>query len=189
MTTYVLLALVIALGVLVFLLLGALIEMYRDLAQVREYSGLLDRPLPIELGDRQGTRPSAWGLPPALDKAQRALVVLLSDRCATCRTIMASLNGTVPEHVVLVLEPPGGMGDSELAIQITTGSDRVVIDREHSIADRLQIQLTPSALVVEDGVIDRALTVPSVRQFEALVTTNRTIRPTSMSSQTTGVSS
>jgi hypothetical protein len=193
-TTYILLAIVIALGVLVFLLLGALVEMYRDLAQIREYTGLLDRPQPIELGDREGSRPSEWGLPAELDGKRRALVMFLSDRCATCRTIVWSLHGTVPEHVFLVLEPGpmptgGGSGGGELVAAIAERSDRVVIDRDHAIADRMGIHMSPSALVVEDGTIARAVTVPSVRQFEALVTMTRSINLTSMSSQPTGVSS
>jgi hypothetical protein len=186
-TTYILLAIVIALGVLVFLLLGALVEMYRDLAQIREYSGLLDRPQAIELGERQGSRPSEWGLPPALDDERRALVMFLSDRCATCRTIVWSLNGTVPQHVVLVLEQ--GRDHGGLLAGLSEDSDQVVVDRDHTIADRLQIQMSPSALVIEDGTLARAVTVPSVRQFESLVAMTRSITLTSMSSQPTGVSS
>jgi len=187
-TTYILLGLVIALGILVFLLLGALVEMYRDIAQIREYTGLLDRPLPIELGDREGSRPSQWGLPPALDDERRALVMFLSDRCSTCRTIVSSLKGAVPQHVVLVLEHGKATGDGELATSIASGSNRVVIDRDHAIADSLQIQVSPSALIVEDGAIVRAMTVPSVRQFEALVGMTRTIKLMSASNEPTGVS-
>lgn len=190
MTTYILLALVIALGVLVFLLLGALVEMYRDLAQVREYSGLLDRPVPVEIGDRKGTRPSEWGLPSSLDTERRALVMFLSDTCATCRTIVTSLNGTVPDHVVLVLEPGAKGATGEYVAPIAAaGSNRVVIDLDRSIAERLQIQMSPTALVIENGTIDHAITVPSVRQFDALVSMTRSIKITSLSSQPTGVSS
>jgi hypothetical protein len=187
-TTYILLAIVIVLGVLVFLLLGALVEMYRDLAQIREYSGLLDRPQPVDIDELVGSRPSEWGLPPALDDERRALVMFLSDSCATCRNIVWSLNGTVPQHVVLVLEP-GRVKDGALAARIEDGSDRVVIDRDHAIADRMQIQMSPAALVIEDGTFARAVTVPSVRQFESLVAMTRTFKLSSMSSQPTGVSS
>src|SRR3712207_7138521 len=51
--TVILSASVVILGALVFLLLGAQVEMYRTVEQLREHSGLIDQSIPI---DRKSTR-------------------------------------------------------------------------------------------------------------------------------------
>ena len=103
---------VVILGALVFLLLGAQVEMYRTIEQLREHSGLIDQSIPISLS-RVGSRPSSVGLPGPLDSAVRGVVLLLSDKCATCRSIAASLDGALPQDLVLVVEPdqPGEPSD------------------------------------------------------------------------------
>lgn len=168
--TVVLSSAVVVFGVLVFLLLGALVELYRSVEQLREHSGLLDRPRPVDLVS-SGIRPSTVGLPAHLDGVPGAVVLFLSDKCATCRSIAAALDGAVPRDVVLVLDAGGAAeaaGGAELTLRYDLG-ERVVVDHDRVIADRLGIRITPVAVVVEQGRLVRASTVPSTRQMYALL--------------------
>jgi hypothetical protein len=166
--TVVLSASVVILAVMVFLLLGSQVEMYRTIEQLRDYSGLIDRPVPVTL-TRTGDRPSSVGLPTELDSAVQTVVLLLSDKCATCRSITASLDGAVPRDVLLVIESENPEDDSGLALSYDLDPARTVIDPTRRIGDELGINTTPVAVVVENGRFARATTVPSTRQLYALL--------------------
>ena len=106
-------AMMVAVGVLalvVFVLCGVVYELFRDVRQLRDVAGILDRPLEVEIGTVAGTRPSTHGLPQALDSAASALVLFLSDRCGTCRSLAAGLEPQgsvkVPECLVHGLVMP-----------------------------------------------------------------------------------
>ncbi|MEV0590606.1 hypothetical protein [Nonomuraea cavernae] len=162
---------------MVFLLLGSQVEMYRTIEQLREYSGLIDRPVPVAF-TRSGERPSGVGLPAELDAAAQALVLLLSDKCATCRSIVASLDGAVPRDVVLVIEAEDPDQSAGLTMSYDLDPTRTIIDSTRHIGDALGINTTPVAIVVEEGRFTRATTVPSSRQLYALLESlraNRTI--------------
>ncbi len=45
--------------------------------------------------------------------------------------------------------------------------ERVLIDDEERIVKRIGLDLTPVAIIVENGRVARAQTVPTVRQFRA----------------------
>jgi hypothetical protein len=174
--TIVLSATIVVFGALVLLLLGAQVELYRSVQQLREYSGLLDRSIPIEL-PRLRTRPSSAGLPAFLDTTVSAVVLFLSDKCATCRSIAAAFDGSMPRNVVVVLDAGGdGAGmpqPPELALTYRFDQDRTVLDLDKRIADGLNVKVTPAAIVVENGRMVRGSTVPSTRQLYALLETLR----------------
>lgn len=169
--TVVLSAAVVVLAVVVFLLLGSQIEMYRTIEQLREYSGLIDQTVPLALA-QVGARPSSVGLPDSLDSAVWSVVLLLSDKCATCRSIAASLDGAVPRDLVVVVEPDQGE-QADLIMTYDLDRDRTVIDPQRRISGKLGIKATPAAIVVEHGRLVRATTVPSSRQLHALLETPR----------------
>lgn len=152
---------------LAFLLLGSQIEMYRSIEQLREYGGLVDRPRPVDLPP-VGERPSSVGLPAELDSAAAAVVLLLSDKCATCRSIAESLDGVVPDDVLLVIAAEDPSADSALEMTYDLDPARTLIDSERRIPEALGITTTPVAVVVEQGRFSRATTVPSTRQLHAL---------------------
>ena len=81
------------LSLLVFVLFSVLVEVFRDVRQIRDALGILDRPLTIDIGLAAGTPPSSYGLSRQLDDEPFALLLFLSDRCATCRVLAASLGG------------------------------------------------------------------------------------------------
>lgn len=163
---------VVVLAVLVLLMLGSQIEMYRTIEQLREYSGLIDRTVPLALA-QVGTRPSSAGLPASLDSAVWSAVLVLSDKCATCRSIAASLDGAVPRDLVVVVEPDQG-DQADLVMSYDLTPERTVIDPERRISRKLGIKTTPAAIIIEHGRCVRATTVPSSRQLHALLESPRT---------------
>lgn len=169
-------ALTIAVGVLallVFLLLGVVIELYRDVRQLREVAGILDRPLDVELGDVAGMRPSSYGLPGALDSAASAVVLFLSDRCGTCHALAAGFGGALPAGLWVVLEAasPAAAEKFLAAHRLTVaGADgRLCIDAGEKIAERIGLRTTPVGFRVRNGRIAEATTVPSTRHLSSIL--------------------
>jgi len=161
--------LVVLVGALALLLLGAQVEMYRGLEQLRDYAGLIDRPTPVDLGRVAGQRPSEVGLPVWLDSATRAVVLFLSDKCATCRSIAAALEGSLPPGLVIVVDPGTADAPEELSLTYELDPQKTVIDLDRRIMRRLGQEITPLGLVVENGRLARASTVPSTRQLYTLL--------------------
>ncbi|ACU74552.1 hypothetical protein Caci_5694 [Catenulispora acidiphila DSM 44928] len=171
--TTVVYAIIALLGVVVFLLFGAQIELFRTVEQIRDYAGLIDRPEPVSLGAAVGTAPSDYGLPAYLDSAHRAVVLFLSDKCATCRSIAAALDGALPRGVVVVIDAgPNGTPDLTLAFQLDP--ERTVVDAGRTIMDALGLNITPLGVVVQDGRLVRASTLPSTRQLYTLIEATNT---------------
>jgi hypothetical protein len=165
-----------------FLLFGALAEAYRDIKQIREVSGLIDRPVPVDLGPAREKAPSSLGLHPELDSAVRAVAVYLDSRCGTCRTIVSSINGGIPEGIWLVIVAEsaekafawlsgGGLTEGSPAAR------RVTVMTPEEAEQHLGVVATPLAIDIEHGRLVRARIVPSVRQFYALVPATRTLAP------------
>lgn len=161
------------LALLVALLFGALLELYRDVRQLRDVAGILDRPLDVEVGQAAGTRPGAYGLPPALDSATAALVLFLSDRCGTCRALAAGLAKPLPAGLWVVLEARDPQSAAAfLETHGLTGpatAGRVLVDVASQIADRIGLDSTPVGFRVENGVLTGATTIPSSRYLTSIL--------------------
>ncbi|GII21650.1 hypothetical protein [Planosporangium mesophilum] len=162
-------AAVVVLGGLVLLLLGSQVEMYRSLAQLREYAGLVDNPLALEIGDNAGAAPASRGLPDALDRAENAVVLFLSDKCGTCRSIASTLDGRMPPDLWVVLDPADPTATADIALTYRLAEERLVIDSTRELSATLAMRTTPAALVIRDGRISHGTTVPSSRSLEALL--------------------
>jgi hypothetical protein len=175
-------ALLAVLAVGEFLLFGALAEAYRDIRQLREFAGMIDRNAPVDLGPVAGRPPSDLGLDPVLDSAAHNVVVYLNDRCGTCRGIVSSLRGDIPAGMwlLVIADSPddamqwlgtgGIMPDSPAAARVMTANPT-------ETEQRLGMLVTPLAVVVEHGRMARAMTIPSVRQFYALAPNTKSITP------------
>jgi hypothetical protein len=149
------------------LMFGALIELFEQLKQLRGIFGFEDGTSPVDLPDATGRRPSDAGLPSALDDLHRsALIVFVSDMCATCRRLADGLRGgpSHPDLWVVVVHVTSRAADfvEEFALH----GERVIHDTDKSIVDALGITMTPLALVVTDGRIERAQTIPSLHQLD-----------------------
>lgn len=168
-----------AFAVVMFIQFGALVEMFHQLRQVRLYLEMVDKPTPLDLGVSMNATPGSVGLPSALDRADFALILFLSDKCGTCHTLAESLRTQgMPSIVWLVMEPTSG--DASSFIELYQLRDRLVVDDGEHIAARLGLTITPAAIAVEHGRMVRAQTVPSVRQLHAAMPTAapaRTLAP------------
>jgi hypothetical protein len=182
-TTVLLSALVALLAVGEFLLFGALAEAYRDIRQLREYAGIIDRAAPVDLGEVRGAPASSVGLHPDLDSAVQSTVVFLENRCGTCRAIVGSLHGAVPEGIwlVLVAESAGQAYDWLATGGVDRGSPdarRVMVVSPDDVERQLGLLVTPLVVEVEHGRLARAKTIGSVRQFYDLAPPALTLAPT-----------
>jgi hypothetical protein len=161
------------LAIVIFLLFGALLELYRDVRQLRDALGILDRPLTIDIGSVAQAAPSSYGLPAALDTSASTIVLFLSDTCATCRVLAAALHAGVPAGLCVVVEA----GDVQSARQFMktyglncdAGNGIVCDDLGRKIADKLGLDITPAALRIENGKFASATTVPSPRYLFSIL--------------------
>jgi len=169
----VLLIAVAALALLVALLFAALVEMYRDLRQIRDAIGILDRPVNIDIGQVAGTHPSEYGLPRALDSAGAAIVLFLSERCATCLTLAAGLVKPMPLALWVVFETRTATSAAMLleryGLTETETDGRVIADVGGEIAARMALHTTPVGFRVESGLITFATSVPSSRYLTSIL--------------------
>ena len=164
---------VAVLALLVAVLFAALLEMYRDVRQLRDVVGILDRPLGVDIGRVAGTRPSAHGLPRALDSAASAIVLFLSDRCGTCRSLAIGLGKPLPAGLWVVLEARNaGSAAAFLDAYGLAGiarDGRMTVDVAGEIAGRIGLDTTPVGFRVENGVLTSATTVPSSRYLSSIL--------------------
>jgi hypothetical protein len=161
------------LSLLVVVLFSMLVELFRDVRQVRDALGILDRPLTIDIGSAAGTRPSSYGLPRQLDDENNALLLFLTDRCATCRVLAASLGGALPAGLWLVVEAATSQAAAEFIKTYNLGgslkNERVSVDLAGALADRLGVKTAPAGYRIENGVFKDAGTVPSMRYLTSIL--------------------
>jgi hypothetical protein len=156
------------LSVLMSVLFRVLVELFRDVRQMRDALGILDRPLTLDIRSAAGRPPSSYGLPRQLDDEKSALLLFLSDRCATC-----SLGGTLPAGLWIVVEAATGQAAAEFIDMygMTPGlrDERVWVDPAGTIAGRIDLKATPAGLRIENGVLKDAGTVPSMRYLTSIL--------------------
>lgn len=158
------------LALLIFVLFGALIEMYRDIRQLREAAGILDRPLNIDIKSIEGTQPSEYGLPKTLDSAASALLLFLSERCLTCRILAKSLNDSLPSGLWVVAEARNReSADAFVRVTNLITHERVLLDVGGEIAGRMSLNISPVGFRIENGRFVSATTVPSTRYLYSIV--------------------
>jgi hypothetical protein len=163
------------LAALVFVLFGALLELFRDVRQLREAAGILDRPLNVDIGAVTNDSPSKVGLPAALDTAASAIVLFLSDTCATCRVLAASLNEVVPPGLCIVVEARDANSATQFlktyGLNANAADGMVRVDVAREIAGKLGLDTTPVAFRIENGRFVSAATVPSARYLFSILPT------------------
>ncbi|MFI6458343.1 hypothetical protein ACIBF6_43200 [Streptosporangium amethystogenes] len=163
--TTVLLIVICLMAVVLFIQIGAQVELFQQVKQIRDYLDMEDKPTPVELGTLEGARPSDFGLPAALDEADRAVVLFLSNKCGSCRDLALALSGgAVPPAMWVVVVPVTGDGN-EFITEFGLHGERVILDEEERIVDGLGLAITPVALHITQGKLTRAHTVPTVRQM------------------------
>lgn len=165
--TTVLVVIVGLVAVLMFVLLGAQMELFEQVKQIRKFLDLEDRVTHLDL-ELVGAKPSQVGLPSVLDEVASGVILLLSNKCATCQTLATTMQGgRIPSNTWILVVPVTGDGSDFLGAYDLQG-DRVLVDRNELIVGRLGINVTPAAIFVQDGRLLRAQTVPSVRHLRTL---------------------
>lgn len=154
----------------VFVLLGAQVEQFEQLKQLRRELALEEKSVPLEIS-AGGAVPSQMGLPPELDDADQALMVFLSDRCTTCYTIAGAFHGgDLPADTWLVILPVNDDG-TEFLSRFQLYGERIIVDPGRSIAKAIGLEASPSALTIKDGRLVEANSVPSVRRLKEMFPT------------------
>lgn len=157
---------VLVLAAATYIAFALLVEMFNQLTQIRKYLELVDTPTTLDLADRAGQLASAVTLPAQLDRVHRAVVLFLSNKCETCITIAESLAGIdLPAGLWVALVPvlSGDMGD--FLTRYPLRGDRVLVDGVNEIAARIGLDITPAAVIIEEGRMVAAQTVPTIRQL------------------------
>lgn len=167
--TIALAVLVCLLAVGMFLLFGALVEVYRQVDQIRTYLRLIDEEIPIDLGAAAGLPATAIGLPAAVGEEPSTLVLFLSNKCTACRSIARAFNGVIPPSLWVVVEPVFDHEADAFIAEHRLGGERLIVDHGGQIAERLRLDVTPSVLFVEGGKLERASSVASSRQLFSML--------------------
>lgn len=162
------------LSLTVLLLFGAVVELHRQFHQLRQFVGLVDRsvPLDIEVGisaDDTGIEFLDSGRGESEDSTRNALLIL-SDSCATCNDIAASLQGfrlATPGFRV-ILEARSVEDAAEwLSSHGIDEHPRVSVDEQGLVANALGVDVTPALVRFENARVTSALTVPTLRTLDA----------------------
>ena len=151
------------LALLVTLCCGALLEVFRQLASVRTILKLDDRAMPLDLAG-QGKSAAVVGIEVGLERLPESICVFLSSRCSTCRTIAAAFKGGPPANTWFILEVDNESGRNTMLGLLGASADRTVLDHNSVIAGALGLDVTPSIVSFDYGVVSRAYGVSSVKQ-------------------------
>jgi hypothetical protein len=156
---------VVVIGGLVTLCCGALLEVFRQLAEVRTVLSLDDQPKPLNL---QGLDASLeeLGMPSTIGKKPEEIVVFLSGTCATCLAIAEAFRGGSPDSVWFVV---AARETHKVVAPLRSSGERLVVDQEGAIAARLGLEIVPTVLTLTYGGIGRAYAVGTPRQVMGLI--------------------
>jgi hypothetical protein len=159
----------VAVGLIVVVQGLVLLEMVRQMAQIRKVLDLDDRPTPISLGTLAG-RPVPE---PANGAVRNGVFVLLSTDCATCRLVAAGLPDLLKRfedhQIAPVLQARNHDEATEMLASAGLGRDEVVVDLERENGEAFGIALRPAAVVVRDGIVSEGAIVRNPRQLQQLL--------------------
>lgn len=161
--------LVAGLAVVVLLLFGAMLELHRQVLQLRQHAGLIDDSRVVDF-ERDALRSSLPGWDDSLfAPEQRSAILMLSDGCSTCHDIARGLPSPIPPALLVILAARSAeKGALWLAPLGLDGSANVIVDGGE-VADRLGLTVTPTVVTFEGLYSVSATTVPSVRQLASIV--------------------
>lgn len=163
---------VILLGVIAVVEGLVLVEVVKQVAQIRQRVDLDDEPQPISLGAKVNRPFSRGDLLP--DQTESSLVLLLSSECSSCRAVAAAVTAVredaAPDAPALVAVIEGRDEDVEQFLADTGLEPQlVVLDGGHEIGRDTGVRLRPAAVVVREGVMVEAAAVRTARQLRHLL--------------------
>jgi hypothetical protein len=160
---------VVVLVVLVVFQGLVLLELVRQLSQVRQQLDLDDRPVPISLGRLAG-RP----LPePASGSLREGVLVFLSPDCMTCRLVASGLEDLYArfgeQRLLAVFQARSADEARKMVAEAGLTGDQVVVDLDNEYGAAFGIELRPAAVVVRDGIVSEGAVVRNARQLQQLL--------------------
>ncbi|HVL97036.1 MAG TPA: hypothetical protein VM266_14350 [Solirubrobacteraceae bacterium] len=155
-------------AVLLVLVCAALVEVFRQLNELRAVTQLDDRPIPLTLDAR--TRARRLPLPAPIAEAPQSAVVILSHECATCVAIAEEL-GREPLPTLWFTVVGGSRADSRVQRALAGQGDHRVDGLADVLRDELGVDVIPAVLTFEFGELRHAYAVSSTRQVNALMPT------------------
>lgn len=172
--TALLVASVVVLAVLVVFQGLVLLEVVRQLSQIRRELDFDDRPVPVSVGKLAGQplpepARAVWS---GNGAARDGVLVLLSTDCATCRLVAAGLPDLLKqseEKVVVILQARNHDEVTEMLADAGLARDAVVVDLESEYSTTFGIAMRPAAVVVRDGIVSEGAVVRNPRQLQQLV--------------------
>jgi len=151
----------------------ALLEVLKQIGQVRQRLDLDDRPIPVGIGQTAGTE-FTHRVGPLEAGVQTAVLVFLSDDCSTCRTVAAGLAEIIETaepgvQVVPIVHGRDRQSAEAFMLDANLRREWGIVDEDDEIAISLGLNLRPVALVVLDGIVTDAAMVRSPSQVEQVV--------------------
>lgn len=154
------------------IVLFAVSELSLNLQQIRELTGFSDNIVPIDLKNARGQAPSRFGLPADLDDVPAAAILVLSMKCGTCQSLAQSLaRKGLQRGLRVLLECNDQAGGAAWLISngLQCDNETVLLDCDGLICARLGLEISPVAITIMNGVVDRARSVPSTKYLNDLV--------------------
>jgi len=168
--TYVLTASVVVLALLVGCLFAALVEMFRQLEQLRENVGIADTARAIEFLRSYPLADLGISVPEDGAQIDRAAIVFLSDSCTTCASVAKSIpRKHTPRLRVVLHSYDEHAAQGWLSSLGLDALNTVQFDPTRSAALALGVTVVPCVVKFEDGHAVSAHTMPSGRLVKPLV--------------------
>jgi len=180
MSGVVLVAVLGIVGLATALSLAALVEVFRQLAALRERLSLDDRPQLLDV-DTAPLSATTLGLPDTVLLRERTAVIVLSNKCSTCRVIADAFDGSSPASVWFLVSEQGAE-DSVIVDTLRALTTNVIVD-DGAIAEQAGLDITPAVLVLVYGKATEGYVVATPRQMlhiiaaPALADRPRRLRP------------
>jgi hypothetical protein len=157
-------------AVLVLLQSLVLVEMVKQVAQLRQRVDLDDNPMPVSLGSRAGADFARVDL---ID-GRPAIVVFLSAECSSCKEVGSAIAGMPARIGELVRVLPVIEGIDQIAVddflrETLLSNREVVVDFERELAHDVGLTLRPAAVLVRNGAMVEAAAVRTGHQMKVLV--------------------
>lgn len=148
---------------------AALVEVFRQLGEMRSVLNLGDQAPPLNIRSRELSS-SDLGLPTAVMREPEVIAIFLSAKCATCIAIAEAFRGGAPGTVWFVLSGDGSRA-SALWEYLKASEGRVLVDANERIARAIDLNVTPAVFTIRWGEVIKAHAVSSPRQVLNLVPT------------------
>lgn len=166
----------ISVGLLVLVLLAVvegavLIEMVKQVAQLRQRADLDDQPLPISLGLHAG---AAFPRADLVEAEGITAVVFLSSDCSSCRAIGAAiprLSGRLRERLRISPIVEGRTPDDiqDFLRETLLGEQEIVVDYERELGRATGIGTRPAAVMLHNGAMIDAAAIRTPRQLNSFI--------------------